>query len=53
LTDIIGETQVIVNRKDMIHLSFRDIRFMNSHNLFGPAEKNGDRRLSFSGYYYL
>ena len=51
--DIIGEKKASVDRKGMIHLNFRDIPFMNSRNLFGIADKNGNLRLSFSGYYYL
>ena len=53
MTDIIGEKEANLERKEMGCLSFPNIRFSNFSALFGPAEKNGDLRLSFYGYYYF
>jgi len=37
----------------MANLDPHSIRALNSGGLFAPAEKVGDLRLSFFGYYYF
>jgi len=50
---IIGETLWNADWEAMANRDPQIIRTLNTGGLFGPAEKVGDLRLSFFGYYYF
>jgi hypothetical protein len=50
---IIGKTSSNADREKMADFDSIVIRALNPRGVFGLAEKVGDLRLSFFGYYYF